>query len=400
MDKIFLVLLCFTYSVFANHNESLNYRYACPDKFTAIGRKCYRFYGGTSTWFQAFYACKNLNDSTLTIFSNRQELLQFESFLVKDKLKTVGQNRTFWVGAFKDWQQKKWIYTDGTPVKYLSLREFSKNGHDNWTCLLVDTQRNRWRSENCMNSIPFVCETEAKMSVEFKTTDKKIDRRSNVHRCVERYNSLTDKQKKKCQKLKKKMAQTNSESKTQAAYPSKPTTKGISYLCPQNWMLLGNQCYLFSTKNATWSDAHFNCASINAHLAIIKTKAQDKKLRIYLNQFTERKERWIGGRYNGKTNEWVWALNARPLQFKGFAEEVLQNSTIATEWQALIVDPQYSYQWNFRNEMEEHCYICQVKGRMVKKLRQPRGTTIEITSHPRYKIRSTVGERSKRNKRH
>lgn len=51
-------------------------------------------------------------------------------------------------------------------------------------------------------------------------------------------------------------------------------------------MSIGNQCYLFSKEKATWADAHFNCEQINAKLAVVKSKAQDQKLRIFLNGFT------------------------------------------------------------------------------------------------------------------
>ncbi|XP_030757501.1 uncharacterized protein LOC115883300 isoform X2 [Sitophilus oryzae] len=402
MDIIVLILLGISY-VLANTDERFDYRYTCPKSFSNIGRKCYHFNNGSATWFQAFYTCHDLSSSNLTMFSSRPDLLQFERHMLKNKRKFGSQSTSFWVGGFKNWKQKRWIYTDGSPIKFLSLKDIDRDGEDNWTCLLFDVERNRWRAENCMKPNPFICETEPEALVAFKVMDKKSEKKLTVERCLENFETLTKRQKKRCQRLKNKLLN-KPAAKAKPAYQSKPTTikSSMSYICPQNWMVLGSQCYLFSRDKATWSDAHFNCAHINSRLAIIRSRVQDKKLKIFLNGFTEKQERWIGGRFNDKTKKWVWALNGNQLRYQGFAEEVLQNPTNGSNWNAIIMDPQYSYQWSYRNEMEKHNYICQVKGMAVKRLNPPRGATIEITSHPRYQMRSSSGRatrRANRNKR-
>lgn len=125
-------------------------------------------------------------------------------------------------------------------------------------------------------------------------------------------------------------------------------------------MSIGNQCYLFSKEKATWADAHFNCEQINAKLAVVKSKAQDQKLRIFLNGFTgkmhkffmvrviyifasEKQERWLGARYNSKTKKWIWALNGKALKYNGFVGNMAKNSSETLDWQAVVMDPRYAY---------------------------------------------------------
>ncbi|XP_066152585.1 uncharacterized protein [Euwallacea fornicatus] len=379
------------------NNGSLQYHYVCPDNFENVGRKCYHFSNTTATWFQAYFSCKDFAESNLTVITQRYDQRQVEHYLFKTRNQTWVQNSSsFWVGGFKDWKQKKWIYTDGSLMQFPASKEIHLSDRDNWTCLLIDSLKKRWSADNCMERRPFICEAQAVASVLLSFSDKKAKRRITVDECVSNHYKLTKKQRRKCMKLlhgNDKSGRSNEPAaviqRAKPGYQVQPTVvKAVSHICHQNWMALGNQCYLFSKEKATWSDAHFNCRQINAKLAIVRTKTQDQKLRIFLNGFAEKSERWIGGRYNTKIKEWIWALSGKPLGYKGFVQEPSSNSTDNLEWQAIVMDPQYAYKWSHRNELDRHLYICQVKGTPVKRLSYPRGSsaTIQINhdrGHPR-----------------
>ncbi|KAK6638592.1 hypothetical protein RUM43_006859 [Polyplax serrata] len=54
------------------------------------------------------------------------------------------------------------------------------------------------------------------------------------------------------------------------------------YECPQDYVLVNQNCYYFSTSADTWRSAYFNCKDKNGELALVKKKWMDKSLRTYL----------------------------------------------------------------------------------------------------------------------
>ncbi|KAL1496952.1 hypothetical protein ABEB36_007996 [Hypothenemus hampei] len=392
-------------------NQSLQYHHVCPKDFENIGRKCYYFSQSTTTWFAALFTCRDLKGN-LSVFTERYDQRHLEQYLFKNKQirnRPNGLNE-FWVGGFKDWKRKQWVYPDGSLLQFPTLKDIHSIHQDNWTCLLIDSNMKRWSAKNCIEKHPFICESPIEASVILKIIDKKVKRRITIDECISNSAKLTKKQKRKCLKLLNDNDNPNNEPAA-VMQPSRPgytsnSIKAISHICPQNWMSLGNNCYLFSKDKVTWSNAHFNCDQINSKLAIVRSRVQDQKLRIFLNGFTEKQERWIGGRYNGKRNEWIWALNGKPLKYKGFAEEPKVNSSDPIYWHAIVMDPVYGYKWSHRNELEKHAYICQVKGRAVKRLNYPRrpSATIQITQHKWRNLNKrrdrSSSRRSNRNKRY
>ncbi|XP_050307442.1 uncharacterized protein LOC126744139 [Anthonomus grandis grandis] len=398
---VFLVLV--EVASVISQSENLQYRYVCPKNFQNIGKKCYHFSNSSGTWFQAYFNCKDLGDSNFTVFTERYDQRQFEQYLFKNRNRNQGVNsNSYWVGGFKDWKQKRWIYTDGSVMLFPIPKEIRMSERDNWTCLLVDITKKSWKAENCMERRPFICETKAVASVVLTQTDKKVKRKITIDECINVPETLTRKQKRRCLKLlegggggwRRREEDEFLDEPAAVIQQAKPVfepkpLKALTHICPQNWMSLGNQCYLFSKERVTWTDAHFTCGQINAKLAVIKSKAQDQKLRIFLNGFTEKQERWIGARYNGKSRQWIWALNGKPLKYTGFAQEPGVNGTGSLEWHAIVMDPNHAYKWTHKNEMEKHYYICQVKGRAVKRLNYPRrpSATIDILPERRYQKR-------------
>lgn len=63
---------------------------------------------------------------------------------------------------------------------------------------------------------------------------------------------------------------------------AKPTSKAQpkrTYVCPPDFVRLGNKCYFFSNTSVKWDDAFFNCNDMHSTLAIIRSKYQHKLLK-------------------------------------------------------------------------------------------------------------------------
>lgn len=138
------------------------------------------------------------------------------------------------------------------------------------------------------------------------------------------------------------------------------------YVCPPNFVRLGNKCYYFSNETATWQDAYFHCKDFRSNLAIIKSSHQNKILRTALNkEGIEPYERWVGGYFDWQQKEWKWAPSGKPMSFQGFSQLPSEDSKM--DWQKAILDPHLQYKWNTRSAIEKKHYICQTNLKNVNK---------------------------------
>ncbi|XP_060517670.1 secretory phospholipase A2 receptor-like isoform X2 [Cylas formicarius] len=347
-------------------NNSVRYRYICPETFKQIGKQCYHFSNSSDTWFQAYYKCN------LTVLSERYDFRSLEQYFLRNTSRHIGK-KGYWIAAIKDWKQNKWMwYSSGKPVKFPAAIE-EQYQQKEWICLSFDISTRRWVARNCMEELPYICQTEPKALVAFKIVDKKFKRKISLDKCITDTQNLSRRQKFKCEKILRTNG-LNLHPNEPAARPNDNHSKIINHICPQNWISLGRKCYRLSKDAVTWSQAYYRCDQNNSKLAIVRSKSQDYKLRMLLNGFTDKQERWIGGISNGRKGGWIWAQSGQSLKYTGFAKNVQSNVLSYMEWHqaAIMMDPKFEYQWNFSNIMEKKHYICQVKGKSVKQILSPR----------------------------
>ncbi|GJQ67277.1 putative C-type lectin [Trypoxylus dichotomus] len=146
---------------------------------------------------------------------------------------------------------------------------------------------------------------------------------------------------------------------------SKPPPKR-TYVCPPDFIRLGNKCYFFSNTSVKWDDAFFNCNDMHSTLAIIRSKYQHKLLRNVLtsnSKYSAHLERWIGGRYDWTKHEWLWGASGKPIDYNGFPTPPPTNITVmeSFQWHCIILDPKMKYSWNHKSCYEQKQYVCQTK---------------------------------------
>ncbi|KAH0998610.1 hypothetical protein HUJ05_010926 [Dendroctonus ponderosae] len=86
-------------------------------------------------------------------------------------------------------------------MQYPTFKEIHMSERDNWTCLLIDGVRKRWKAEDCMERRPFICETKSIASVVLHVVDKKVKKKITIDECISNSATLTNKQRRKCLKL-------------------------------------------------------------------------------------------------------------------------------------------------------------------------------------------------------
>lgn len=349
-------------------SQTIRTTYICPEGFKSIGRKCYYFSKQSTMWTDSHFYCQILN-STLLVFNSLREQHLLKGFITQDNHATVDDAER-WIDGIYDWQEEKWKWgSNGRHIADNTFTRRNKGDQFRWNCIALNgAQNNKWIANRCTEKKPFICETETNVFVEFKLYNKK-KRKFNITKCSSG-EILEDYEKRRCIRL---LGRTENEPESLTMDdPKKLLSKKRNHdgwVCPSHMISLANRCYFFSTTEATFMDAHFECRRNDSKLAMVKTKMQDYNLRIFLNNFIERHDRWIGGIYDWRTTKWRWAMTSQPLTYRGFNSAVLKRrQPESLVWNSIYMDPKLDNQWNAANQMEKKHFICQVRAKGVKSL--------------------------------
>ncbi|CAH0547908.1 unnamed protein product [Brassicogethes aeneus] len=137
-----------------------------------------------------------------------------------------------------------------------------------------------------------------------------------------------------------------------------PYSVQISPACSNNFISLGRKCYFFGNNEETWMNAHHECVEKNSSLATLINPHQHNLIKKYVNaKFSqERVERWIGGRFNEKQRIWVWGDSGKPIKYKSFGNEEINDNF---KLQCLVMDQNQNNNWSIQNCLAKRRYICQ-----------------------------------------
>ncbi|KAJ8920834.1 hypothetical protein NQ315_015626, partial [Exocentrus adspersus] len=377
--------ICFSVvSVNRGDLQSVTTKYVCPEGFHLVGRKCYHFGTNEVTWHDSHFFCITLN-STLAIVDSQKEMTLLRHYLNKT-ITDLGKYER-WIGGIYDWKQMRWKWgSSGQPISYNKFSRMQKGDKFKWNCIVLNpAKENRWSARKCTDKRHYVCETETNTYIQFKLFNKKIRKKFDIAKCS-MPELLPKNDKRKCLKLLGPVENNEPAYIVERPRPTKSTALDPDgFVCPPHMVVLGNRCYTFSKSPATWTDAYFNCNKNNSKLAIVSSRSQDYNLRIFLNNFIEKHDRWIGGMYDWKNNQWKWAMTGKPLKYKGFAKAVLKKrggENLA--WNTIFMDPSLGHRWNADKGTQKKHYICQVKAKAVKKLglvnlKSPQATITIVT---------------------
>lgn len=361
---IFVVFLGIT----STTGQTIKTSYICPKGFHSIGRNCYYFGNEQVTWTNARFQCDALN-STLLVFNSLREQNLLKGFVIQDNNRTISPSEK-WIDGIYDWKQQMWKWgLDGNFIKQNPFTKVKKGDDYKWSCIALNSAKNnKWVARKCTEKKSYICETETNVFVEFKLYNKRR-KKFNITRCNSRL-PLDNFERRRCNRL---LGKSNNEpSEMVRRNNTKPhlrKNRFDGWICPSHMISLANRCYLFSTKETTWTEAHFECKRNGSKLAIIRNRNQDRNLRMFANNFIERQDRWIGGIYNWKSSQWIWAISGQSISYNGFNNEVMKNRTTdSLKWNGIFLDPAFDNQWNAAKLTEKKKFICQVQAKGVKRV--------------------------------
>ncbi|XP_019864740.1 uncharacterized protein LOC109594018 isoform X2 [Aethina tumida] len=129
-------------------------------------------------------------------------------------------------------------------------------------------------------------------------------------------------------------------------------------VCPNGFVKLGRKCYHFGNGPETWLDAHHECVKRGSTLASIKNARQNNYISNFLikNFGVEKRNFWIGGRFNYHQNIWVWGDSGEPLKIKLFTKTDHQKDLT---FQCIYLTTNRKHEWNTKNCMDKNYYVCQ-----------------------------------------
>lgn len=83
----------------------------------------------------------------------------------------------------------------------------------------------------------------------------------------------------------------------------------------------------------------------------------DKSLFI-IDTFTGQLERWIGGFYNWKQDNWDWGVTGDKVKYKNFG--ITEQPQSGFRMSCIVLDPTQQYKWTVRSCLEQKYFICEV----------------------------------------
>jgi len=144
---------------------------------------------------------------------------------------------------------------------------------------------------------------------------------------------------------------------------STPTYK---YVCPPEFLKLGNGCYYVSKALGSWQWAHFECRERDSQLAALGSQWEDSVLRGYLNRPTITPlNRWIGGIHDWQRGRWQWGSSGAAMAYQGFLS-VGEGAAVSPQWSCAYMNPELYYRWSYAKCTEKMHFICEAPFKKVK----------------------------------
>ncbi|XP_060890995.1 galactose-specific lectin nattectin-like [Labrus mixtus] len=96
--------------------------------------------------------------------------------------------------------------------------------------------------------------------------------------------------------------------------------------CPEGWVEIAGQCYMFNNKRMDWCDAEAHCISEGGNLAAILEADHAQQFREMVVKAAGKEiPVWIGGYDAVKEGKWKWS-NGKKCVFSGWGPKEPSNS--------------------------------------------------------------------------
>jgi len=143
-------------------------------------------------------------------------------------------------------------------------------------------------------------------------------------------------------------------------------TPTYRYVCPPEFLKLGNGCYYVSKALGSWQWAHFECRERGSQLAALGSQWEDSVLRGYLNRPTITPlNRWIGGIHDWQRGRWQWGGSGAAMAYQGFLS-VGEGAAVSPQWSCAYMNPELYYRWSYAKCTEKMHFICEAPFKKVK----------------------------------
>ncbi|XP_030839675.1 alpha-N-acetylgalactosamine-specific lectin [Strongylocentrotus purpuratus] len=162
VQKISLMVLLLTGFVWLSEGEVCRECTKCPQYWMEIGEYCYQYFGNKMKFHDAENICNRIGGDLPSI-RNEEEgntIYQLWKGLVNNPTK---MDYAYWIGLRDTHQEKKFEWTDGTPLQYNNWKHGEPNNWENEDCVEIrnagnnDYERQRWNDRGCNHDRAFFC---------------------------------------------------------------------------------------------------------------------------------------------------------------------------------------------------------------------------------------------------
>ena len=124
----------------------------CPVGWKSMGYNCYKLFDEKKTWSQAEAHCMGLGGHLASIQSPEEHKFVADLGLVSDE-------EIAYLGGSDLGEEKKWVWTDGTPFEYTNWLEGEPNNSlGDEDCMMLWKQKgDKWNDTACSREFKFIC---------------------------------------------------------------------------------------------------------------------------------------------------------------------------------------------------------------------------------------------------
>ncbi|XP_037629222.1 galactose-specific lectin nattectin-like [Sebastes umbrosus] len=133
-------------------SETWSCSQGCPSGWTRYGSRCFRVVTARRNVATAERTCIALGGNLASIHSSGEN--NFVRGLIFRRYRSYPRT---WIGLTDAIQERIWMWTDGSRVRFARWGRREPNNSGNEDCTEINFRRYYWNDEKCHNRRPFVC---------------------------------------------------------------------------------------------------------------------------------------------------------------------------------------------------------------------------------------------------
>uniref|UniRef100_A0A673L5J8 C-type lectin domain-containing protein n=1 Tax=Sinocyclocheilus rhinocerous TaxID=307959 RepID=A0A673L5J8_9TELE len=127
----------------------------CDEGYLLFGEHCYHFETETvKNWQDAENYCVAQNGHLVSIHNQETP---FEQGFIQAQIQSVPTGVSLWMGAHDSITEGGWMWTDGSPFRYINWASGNPDDYYNEDCLSILINSGAWNDDNCENKRGYIC---------------------------------------------------------------------------------------------------------------------------------------------------------------------------------------------------------------------------------------------------